>query len=152
MLPLLPPAWVPISANSFSHKWVVSGVRRVPGCAPLRFSAGPAHFYGCSQKAGKEFTNGRADSIEFFFGIAGAFAKGRALAASMSPKHRLALKQKVANRKAADKGLKARIAAMSEDERNRWYQAVHEAARKRIAAARAECEAVEQDSESQSLD
>ena len=47
--------------------------------------------------------------LSFFFGLAAAFAKGRARIANMSPDERQALKDKVARMKAASKARKAML-------------------------------------------
>jgi len=56
----------------------------------------PGNLMAVPQKAGKQFANGKADSVRFFFGIAAAFAQARVQYANMSPEERLALKEKMA--------------------------------------------------------
>lgn len=93
-----------------------------------------------AQKAGKQFVSGESESVKFFFGLAGALAVGRARIAAMSPTELQALKDKVSARRVASKARKARVAAMTKEEKDKWAKSVQESAQKRIAAARAKRE------------
>jgi hypothetical protein len=106
------------------------------------------HFLAVPQKTGKQFVNGKSDSIRFFFGLAAVLAKGRARVANMRPEECGALKDKVAKIKAANKARKERIAMMSREEKKNWGKAVQKQAAERIAAARAKREAHEKESNS----
>jgi hypothetical protein len=56
----------------------------------------PGNFMAVPQKAGKQFANGKSDSVQFFFGLAAGLAQARARVANMSPEERQALKDRVA--------------------------------------------------------
>jgi hypothetical protein len=105
----------------------------------------PGNYLAVPQKTGKQFLNGNSNSIGFFFGLAAAFAMGRAVTASMSPEERIALKEKVARRKAAGKVRKERIAKISREEGRKWNKAVRAQLAERIATARAKREAAEKE-------
>ncbi len=102
-------------------KW---GYAEFRGVREVVLVLSPGNFMAVPQKTGKQFVNGKSDSIELFFGLAAAFAKGRARIANMSPDERQALKDKVAGMKAASKARKAMLieakkVGESGDERNR---------------------------------
>lgn len=87
-------------------KW---GCAEFQGVREVVLVLSPGSFMAVPQKTGKQFVNGKSDSIEFFFGLAAAFAKGRGRIANMSPDERQALRDKVARMKAASKARKAML-------------------------------------------
>src|SRR5262249_55979435 len=99
------------------------------------------NFMAVPQKAGKQFANGKTDSVGFFFGLAALFAKGIARVAKMSPEERKALKDKVARIKAASKKRKT----LTPERRKKWARAVAKEGAKRASARRAEREKAERE-------
>jgi len=103
------------------------GYREFQGERHIMLILSPSVTLAVLHKAGKQFLNGKSDSIQLFFGIAGALAAAKAKFENLPQKERDALKAKMERERTERK---TRMQTMTKEERKVWRREAAEAGRK----------------------